>query len=223
MIYLLDSERSREESSRIWRLSLTVSLAVHLLFLAGITGWGLSRTFEFHIPHTAAAAMPEMTYTDIPVGRAGSDGENIVDNIVGSIPGRLEKAGKLTPSERAAVIKQGVKDLEKVRESSLYEISELFNVRNRAYEPVDPPPPGPFDIDSQIPYSMRMTETGGYTMVLVDRDGRTIEAVFTAEEVTEDLNAAYEIFKMMDEMPALRKIYMRMTAEYFLPSLRGED
>ncbi|MCH7653370.1 MAG: hypothetical protein IIB14_06795 [Chloroflexi bacterium] len=60
-------------------------------------------------------------------------------------------------------------------------------------------------------------------MVLVDRDGRTIEAVFTAEEVTEDLNAAYEIFKMMDEMPALRKIYMRMTAEYFLPSLRGED
>lgn len=211
-----------DESPRAWWLSLGISFVAHILVLTAIATWTILGALEFG---TFAKVPPspemEMTYAGPTVGPRGAAGTDPVENILGSIPERLQQIQKLTPEQKAAIIKDGKKDLAMVRESSLHEIADLFGVENRAYEPADPPPAGAFDIDSQIPYSMKETESGGYAMVLVDKDGRTLELTYDAEDMTDDLRAAAEIFKLMDEMPALRKVYMRMAVK-FLPELTGK-
>ena len=211
-----------DESPRTWWLSLGISLVVHILVLTAIAAWTILGALKFG---TFAKVPPspemEMIYTGPTVGPRGAAGTDPVENILGSIPERLRQLRKLTPEQKAAIIKDGKRDLAIVSESSLHEIADLFGVENRAYEPANPPPAGAFDIDSQIPYSMKETENDGYAIVLVDKDGRTLELTCSAEEITDDLRASAEIFKMMDEMPALRKVYMRMAVK-FLPELMGK-
>ena len=211
-----------DESPRAWWLSLGISLVIHILVLTAIAAWTILGALEFG---TFAKAPPspeiEMTYTGPTSAARGAAGTDPGENILGSIPERIHQIQKLTPEQEAAIIKDGKKDLAMVRESSLHEIADLFSVENRAYEPADPPPAGAFDIDSQIPYSMKEIESGGYAMVLIDKAGRTLEVTYPTEEMTDDLRAAAEIFKMMDEMPALRKVYMRMAVK-FLPELTGK-
>lgn len=222
MVYQLSASRTVNESPRAWWLSLGISLGVHLLLLAAIAVWTIWRALEFQ---TLAGSRPtpemEMAYTGPVVGPRGAPGTDPVANILESIPERIHQMQKLTTDQKVIAIKQGKKDLAMVSESSLHEIADLFNVENRAYEPADIPPAGVFDIDSQIPYSMKETENGAYIMLLLDKDGRTLEITYPAEEVTDDLRAAAEIFKMMDEMPALRKVYMRMAVK-FLPELMAK-
>ena len=220
----LSASCAADESPREWLLSLGISLGIHILLLVVIAAWTISGAFEFG---SIAGVQPspeiemEMAYTDLTSTERGAAGTDPVENILESIPERIHQMQKLTTEQKVSILRDGKKDLAMVRESSLHEIADLFGVENRAYKPADPPPAGAFDIDSQIPYSMKETESGGYAMVLLDKAGRTLEIIYSAEEVTNDLRAAAEIFKMMDEMPALKKVYMRMAVK-FLPELTGK-
>lgn len=209
-----------DESPRAWWLSLGISMGIHIFLLIIIVAWTVSGAFELRAV-TGTQLSLEMIYDGSIVQPNNASQTDPVENILGSIPERIQQMQKLSRKEKAAIIKQGKKDLSMVRESSLNEIADLFAVENRAYQPADPAPDGPFDFDSQIPYSMAGTATGGCTMVLIDKDGRTLELVYSAEDMTEDLRAAVEIFKMMDQMPALRKVYMRIAVR-FLPEFTNE-
>ncbi len=188
---------------------------------AVIVVWGVSKALNIAMSAPAARS-PELEYAGpIPSARGGA-GTDPVKSIIESIPGRLQEAGKMTPAQRAAVINKGAKGLSTVRESSMLEIADLFAAEDRAYEPVLPSPAGAFDVDSQIPYDLKQTEDGGCIMVLLDAAGRTCEVAFSKEEVTEDLRAAGQIFKMMKDMPGLRKVYMRMVVKMLPQFTKGE-
>lgn len=207
--------------SKVWRLSVALSLAFHFLVLAAIVAWGVSEVLNVAVSAPPARSS-ELEYAGVILSARGGAGTDPVESIIESIPGRLQEAGKMTPARRAAVINKGTKGLSTVRESSMFEIADLFAAEDRAYEPVLPPPAGAFDVDSQIPYDLRETEGGGCVMVLLDKAGRTYEVTFSKEEVTVDLRAAGQIFKMMKNMPGLRKVYMRMVVKMLPQFTKGE-
>ena len=210
------------KQSRAWHLSLCASVFIHVAAVSGLVVWSAVRSFRFSFPRPTFSDTLEVTYTKVEEREPGEEAPDIVDTLIGSIPERLEEARKMKPEERAKQIRKGMKDVQKVEESSLSEMADLFGAEDdRAYEPVVPPPPGPFDISSEIPYSMKKTDDGGYSVVLLDRDGRTMTIVHPKEDVTEDLKSAYEVFQMMEQMPALKKLYMRF-ADQYLPQLKGE-
>jgi hypothetical protein len=208
--------------SRAWRLSLCASLLIHLAAATALAVWSVARSIRLTFRRTILSNALEVTYTKIRGRGPGEGAPDIVDNLLASIPERLESVKKMKPEERAKKMRKGIKDMSKVRESSLNEMADLFAAEDRAYEPVVPPPAGPFDFDSQIPYSMKKTDDGGFSVVLLDKDGRTLAVTHPKEEVTEDLKTAYEVFQMMEQMPAFKKLYMRFAAQY-LPQMKGEE
>jgi hypothetical protein len=208
--------------SRAWRFSLCVSVLIHFTAVSGLTAWSTLKSLRFSFRRPAAGNMLEVTYTKVKQRGPGEAAPDIVDTLIGSIPERLEQAMGMKPEERAKRMRKGLKDIMTVEESSLNEIADLFGAaQDRAYEPVVPPPPGPFVVGTEIPYSMKKTDDGGFSVVLLDKDGRTMTIVHSKEEVTEDLKSAYEVFQMMEQMPALKNLYMRFAAQY-LPQLKGE-
>ncbi len=212
-----------DKQSRMWHLSLCASVCIHFVVVSGLIVWSAARSLRFSFPRPMFSEPLEVTYTKVEERAPGEEAPDIVDTLIGSIPDRLEEAKRLEPEERARQIRKGLTNMGKVRESSLNEMADLFGPQEeRAYEPVVPPPPGPFVVGTEIPYSMKKTDDGGYSVVLLDKDGRTMTIVHPKEEVTEDLKSAYEVFRMMEQMPAFKKLYMRFAAQY-LPQLKGEE
>ncbi|MFC1671830.1 hypothetical protein ACFL01_01715 [Planctomycetota bacterium] len=209
-----------DRHSRAWRYSLCVSIVLHIAIVVGIAGWSVARSLRLTFQNQFLESVLDVTYTRMQPAAPGEQAPDIVDSLIGSIPSRLDQALKLDVSERTKRLRKGMLDLSQVRESSMIEIADLFDTDDRAYQPVVPPPSGPFDFDSQIPYSMKKLNDGGFAVVLLDKDGRTTDITHSKEEVTEDMKAAYEIFKMMETVPAFRKLYMRFAAQY-LPKLKG--
>jgi hypothetical protein len=191
--------------------------------MTGLTGWSIMRSVRLTFQRPVVSEALEVTYTKIEPEKPGEKPKDIVDTIIGTIPDRLKKAKELNPEERARRIRQSMKALSFVRESSFDEIADLFgSAEDRAYEPVVPPPPGPFDVESEIPYSMKKTRDGGFSIVLLDKDGRTLTIEHSKDEITEDLKTAYEVFQMMEKTPGFKRLYMRFHAR-FLPQLKGDE
>lgn len=95
-----------------------------------------------------------------------------------------ENALKLSDPERLDALSRHAKTIESM--SSTKSVAEIgavlqktFNTRTRAYEPVKPPPPGPFDSESALIHSVVRKKTpDGKELayfLMVDKDGRTME------------------------------------------------
>lgn len=95
-----------------------------------------------------------------------------------------ENALKLSDPERLDALGRHAKSIESM--SSTKSVAEIgavlqktFNTRTRAFEPVTPPPPGPFDTESALIHSVIRKKTpDGKELayfLMVDKDGRTFE------------------------------------------------
>ncbi len=87
-------------------------------------------------------------------------------------------------------------------------VRNAYAVRTRAYAPVDPPPPGDFDLDTMLPYAVRQTtlDDGSVrvTYTWVDEEGRAKEFEMPEEASDPALTAA---LKMAQRSPMMRQLF----------------
>lgn len=103
-------------------------------------------------------------------------------------------------------------------------VREAYDTPPRAYAPVDPPPPGDFDHDTMLPYSVRQ-EAGAdgsarVTYTWVDARGRSLEIEMAEEESDPALTAA---LKMAERSPMMRQLFQTSVLPVLEAQLRQKQ
>ena len=204
------SEHSRIDRFRLaWGPALA-SVAIHLVALALV-----AQVRIVSIPTTESA--PSMPTDEV----AGSDNELGIGSAA-KVPGEatiarwvdrsLNAKRDPDPKKQLSALEEQTRKLEKISSpAAVRDISDVMRramrTRDRAYAPVDPPPPGAFDFASGLIHSARV-ESGPagedqVYYVMVDKEGRSREV--EAPPGT-DATAAAAIERMR-RSPLLRGLY----------------
>jgi len=131
----------------------------------------------------------------------------------GPIEASVERFAEQDQRELAERAAAGARWLERhSSEQAIAEIGEAVrkasDAPERAYAPVDPPPPGDFDHDTMLPYAVRqVTDDDGSGRVIytwVDERGRSLEIEMAEEGSDPALTAALQ---MAARSPMMRQLF----------------
>ncbi|MBI1371153.1 MAG: hypothetical protein GC159_00085 [Phycisphaera sp.] len=165
--------------------ALIGSLVVHVTLLGGLIWWGLTPVADH--PATVnrerkakeraeAEAEPKPEPSPVPQGVTEKMVEAKIKDAVENPPNIDPELAQSELEKKAAYVdknisEQSVKDITKMVRSAI-------KAEDRAYAPVDPPPPGAFDFQSMLPYSSkREVGTDGKQRsveIWIDKAGRTM-------------------------------------------------
>ncbi len=195
--------------------ALLFSLLVHFLLLCA------AKLTEMQLPLPPGSTTTEIPGSALDIERIESTkaitGSNIPLHKI--VKQQLQSFQKLSPQQRAELMKRYMEQVQSVSPRSLKEISKMLGSPRRALRPVTPPPPGPFDVTTAIVYMMDRRPDGSYTLTLVDKDGRTLHVTMKEQEMPPDTKQAYKVFLLMKKIPPLHELYLKMMAR-FMPGLK---
>lgn len=197
---------------RTWTLSFTLAVLLHLALLATLY-------FTYLQPYLAGQSREE---TSAPGGTGGStktsphpdtfDSETAAERLLAD---QQQHAAELTPQQREEQLHRRLKQLKDLgideqsvdRSAGLAERAAGVDT-NRAWKP-DPDATGPFDPESAVLYDIRKEQRDDgevYVFVLVDRRGRSLQAVRRPAEMTDDDLRSYRMFRMGAGNHSLRRM-----------------
>lgn len=159
-----------------WFWPITVAVLAHLT---------LAVFLVYQKLEVGARPGPKSKLVDLSAASQNADGTGEIEpaELDRQLDAGLAKAQSMTDRQRQAISRERADWLEK--HSSVQSVEAMSRVvqqsvgaPQRAYEPVEPAPPGTFDFDSMLPYaSKKMTLDDGIersVQTWVDKDGRVL-------------------------------------------------
>ncbi len=178
-------------------------------------------------PETATRFVPNSTEEDSEPSLAIDR-----DRLRARIDARM---GALRGNDPEKLVKQGERAAEWLESRSSVEavsdigaaVREAYEIPTRAYAPANPPPPGEFDYESMLPYSVRqLTSADGSDQLVytwVDGQGRSMEVAMAPEASDPALTKALQMAQRSAIMRQLFQTSVLPVLESQLRRQRKQD
>jgi hypothetical protein len=185
--------------------SIAVAIVVHVVLLIAISFWVLKINRTDDVACSAAAGGTGKNPQTQPIS---------VKETRQAIDAKMKDVADKSPGEQEEELNERLKDLAVMPKKNADEAATFVeNVkgvdRSRAYEP-RPGVKGRFDADSTVLYDIvKRTKKNGetvYVHIMVDRDGRSLEAEIPEKQMTSADLRSFRMFEMARRNPKLRRM-----------------